>query len=221
MKRRMYVCTCMYVCIHRSTAVEMGHHGQRCTLVCVSMCVWVCIYICTQAEETGPGHHVQRYVCVCVCVHVCVHVCVNVCVCVCVCDTHTHTPKHIHTGRRCGARAPRRAIGELLILGLGVTQTSRGDCVGLMGSCFFCFCFNWFGSWCQANVTWRLRRAHVLLIFFVCFFYWICVLASGTKSRGDWLGVMAPVLFLFFTVFLFTWREGKICPITMAVSDQS
>ena len=77
----------------------------------------------------------------------------------------THTRTQTHSGRRCGARAPRRAIGEWLILGLGVAQTSRGDCAGVMGSCFFC-----------------------VFVFLI-----LCVLASGTKSRGDCVGLWAPV----------------------------
>jgi len=62
----VFMCMCVYVCVH------------VCMCVCMCACVFVCLCVC---------------VCVCVCVRVCMCVCACVCVrvCVCVCSLSGYT----------------------------------------------------------------------------------------------------------------------------------
>jgi hypothetical protein len=70
----MYVCVCMYVCVHVFLCVCVYVSMSMC--VCIFPCVYVCVCMCVC---------LRVYVCMCVCMYVCMYVCICVCVCMCIC----------------------------------------------------------------------------------------------------------------------------------------
>ena len=63
MRRMLYVCACVYVCMH------LRVYGCMC--VCVYACMHVSVYACTRVR-VYVCMHVSVYACMCVCVYACV-----------------------------------------------------------------------------------------------------------------------------------------------------